>query len=246
VSKPLLSLVLPFYNEEENVSRVIGDLEAAFENEGLKDYEIIGVNNGSWDRTGELLKELHEKNPRVKLITVPVNQGLGYGVLQGFREAQGEYVGFNCGDGQIGSEDVVKVWRKLIEEGLDLCKVRRVVREDGLKRRAISFCFNWVCRLLYGVRSSDVNGIPKILNREKLEALNLFSRDWFIDCEIMIKATQQRLKVGEVDVVFRKRTGGGSHVNFKAIREFVKNLLRYRLQAWPEVEPKTCAAPLPQ
>lgn len=232
--KTLLSLAFPFYNEEENVTRVIQDLEQAFTREGLEDYEIIGVNNGSSDRTRTLLEGLQQKNSRITIVTVPVNQGLGHGILEGFRQARGEYVGFNCGDGQISAEDVVKIWRKLIRENLDLCKVKRVVRHDGFQRLVVSIFFNCLTRLLFGVQSMDINGIPKILKREALERLELFSKDWFIDCELMIKATQQKLKIGEVEVEFLKRQGGSSHVNWKAVQEFLKNLFAYRIKGWPQ------------
>lgn len=242
MGKVLLSLALPFYNEEENVTRVIQELEQAFRGEDLDDYEIIAVNNGSSDRTGELLEKLQKKNPRIRIVTVPVNQGLGYGILEGFRQAEGEYVGFNCGDGQISAEDVLKVWRKLVQENLDLCKVKRIVRHDGFQRLVVSIFFNCLCRFLFGVQSTDINGIPKIMKREALERLELFSHDWFIDCELMIKATQQRLRIGEVEVEFLKRQGGSSHVNWKAVQEFLKNLFVYRINGWPSVYKKMLLA----
>ena len=228
-----LSLVLPFYNEEANVLRVIHDLEAAFEKEGLEAYEIVAVNNGSRDRTGELLKGLHKKNPRVNIVTVPVNQGLGHGILQGFNASGGDYIGFHPGDGQIGAGDVVKVWRKLVREDLDLCKVRRVVREDGFQRKVISLIFNFLCRAMFGIRSDDVNGIPKIMKREALEKMALVSRDWFIDTEIMIKAAQLGLKIGEEDVQFLKREGGKSSINHRALLQFLKNMVLYRVRGCP-------------
>ncbi len=234
--RPRLSLALPFYNEEENVANVIHDLENAFASEGLENYELLAVNNGSWDKTAEILKELNQKNPRVKIVTVPVNQGLGYGILQGFKAAEGDYVGFNCGDGQISAEDVMKVWRKLITGNFDLCKVKRVVRQDGLNRRFISAIFNTLCRVLFGIKSRDVNGIPKIMKREVLERLRLVSKDWFIDAEIMIKATQAGFKIGEEPVEFLKRKGGSSHVDFRALIEFFKNLLIYRFKGCPMAE----------
>lgn len=227
-----LSLVVPFYNEEANVTRVIRDLDTVFEKEGLSDYEIVAVNNGSSDQTAELLKGLHEENPRVKIVTVPVNQGLGYGILQGFRNSEGRFVGLHPGDGQIGAGDVVKVWRKLVREDLDLCKVRRVVRQDGIQRRMISLIFNFLCRAMFGICSDDVNGIPKIMKREALEKLALVSRDWFIDTEIMIKATQFGFKIGEVDVEFLKREGGRSSINHRALLQFLKNMVRFRIQGY--------------
>ena len=228
-----LSLVLPFYNEEANVTRVIHDLENAFQRERLNEYEIVGVNNGSWDRTGELLKTLHEKDSRVKIVTVSVNKGLGFGILQGFNASEGDYIGFHPGDGQIGAGDVVNVWRKLVREDLDLCKVRRVVREDGIQRRVISLIFNFLCRVMFGIRSDDVNGIPKIMKREALEKMALVSRDWFIDTEIMIKAAQFGLKIGEENVHFLKRKGGKSSINYRALLQFLKNMMLCRIKGCP-------------
>lgn len=241
MGKVRLSLVLPFYNEEENIDRVILDLEQAFREERLESYEIVAVNNGSRDRSAELLTAHETRNPRVKVVTVPVNQGLGYGILQGFKQSQGDYVGFNCGDGQIGAGDVVKVWRKLTADDLDLCKVKRIVRHDGFSRLVISFFFNWICRLLFGVRSTDINGIPKIMRQEALQRLEIFSLDWFIDAEIMIKVTQQKFKIGEVEVEFLKREGGSSHIGLQAIMEFLKNLVRYRIKGWPKATHSACS-----
>lgn len=238
MSEKLFSVVIPFYNEEQNVDCVIEDLEKSFEQHGIKNYEIVAVDNGSWDRTGELLKSHNERNSRVRVVTVPRNQGLGFGVLQGFNAARGDYVGFNGGDGQVTADDVVKVYRKLMTDGFDLCKVKRIVRQDGLERRVISFVFNWLSRILFGVKTKDVNGLPKIMRREVLERLRLVSRDWFIDAEIMIKAQQMGLKIGEVEIQFLKREGGRSHVHYGTVVEFLKNMLVYRLTGFASREGK--------
>jgi glycosyltransferase involved in cell wall biosynthesis len=238
MNEKLVSVVIPFYNEEQNVNRVMEDLEKSFEQNRIRNYEIVAVNNGSWDRTAEILRAHSQRNSRVRVVTVPKNQGLGFGVLQGFNEARGDYIGFNGGDGQVTGDDIVKVYRKLMTDGFDLCKVKRIVRQDGFERRVISFVFNWLSRILFGVKTNDVNGLPKIMKREVLERLQLVSRDWFIDAEIMIKARQMALKVGEVEIQFLKREGGRSHVNYGTVLEFLKNMLVYRLKGFPSREDK--------
>jgi glycosyltransferase involved in cell wall biosynthesis len=224
------SLVLPFYNEEANVDRVLSGLENALNKENIEAYEIVAVDNGSRDRTGELLRQKAGANPRIRIVTVYPNRGKGWGILQGLAEAQGDWVGFCDADGQIAPEDVVAVWRKAAAEDLDLCKVNRVVRQDGFERRVISWFFNTLCRVLFGVKDRDVNGTPKLLKRGVLPKLAIGSRDWFIDCEIMIKAARLALKTGGVDVRFLARPAGSSNVNYRTVLEFLKNMLVYRLK----------------
>src|SRR5438552_18121238 len=93
-----LSIVLPFYNEEECVERVIRDVHSALR--GLP-FEIVAVQNGSRDRTEEILNCLTKHLPQLRIVVVPVNRGFGYGLIQGMAASTGEVVGFMPGDGQV-------------------------------------------------------------------------------------------------------------------------------------------------
>lgn len=222
------SLVIPFYNEEENVRSVVDGLVNAFE-EKLTDYELILVNNGSMDKTPQILEEMSErKRGKIKVVHVPVNQGYGWGIINGLSAAGGDFVGYMCGDGQIQPGDVVRAFDCINSGKCDLAKVKRVARRDGLVRKVLSQGYNSLFFLLFNVRSLDVNGSPKILKRELLEVVSPVSKDWFIDAELMIKAKHLDLKVEEVPVEFLRRKAGRSHVKFATIWEFVKNMFGYR------------------
>ena len=223
-----LSLVIPFYNEEENVKSVVSELIAELEKADV-DYQLVLVNNGSVDETPQLLEDLAgEKPARITVVHVPVNQGYGWGIINGLKQARGEFVGHMCGDGQIDPEDVVRVFDSIKDKNCDLAKVKRVVRKDGIIRRALSAAYNLLFLVVFNVKTLDVNGSPKILRREFLNRISPSSKDWFIDAEIMIKAKYLNLKVDEVPVEFLRREKGRSHVAFATIWEFTQNMFNYK------------------
>lgn len=224
-----LSMVIPLYNEEKNIRKVVIGLSHTFERSSI-DYELILVNNGSTDKTPQILESLARKRPdTIKVVHISVNQGYGWGVISGLKRVSQEYVGFMGGDGQMEPSDVLRVYSKLIDENLDLCQVKRVLRKDGPIRKFISYCYNFIFRFLFSWKVKDVNATPKIMRREIYEKFDLVSQDWFLDAEVVIKCTKMRCKVGEVSAIFHKRETGKSEVNFFTILEFVKNMIRYRL-----------------
>ncbi len=101
-------------------------------------------------------------------------------------------------------------------------------RDDGLYRRLISYVYNGLFKLLFGLQIHDVNSKPKIIRRDKYELLDLKSDDWFADAEIMICARAAGLSIGEIPVHFALNENRGSFVKPKAIFEFMSNLIRYR------------------
>jgi len=236
--EPDLSLVMPCFNEEEGVAATIGELLDAFERAGAR-LEIVAVDNGSRDRTGGILREFAARDPRVVAVRVEVNQGYGFGILQGFPHCTAPWVGLICADGQVEAADVVKLFAAARTAGAPaLLKVRRRFRRDGLKRKLVSIAYNLGTSLLFGgLGSIDVNGNPKIFPRELLPALDLRSRDWFLDAEIMIKAKRLGLRVQEVNVFGQLRRGGTSHVRLGTCFEFARNLLACRFGGDPRAKP---------
>jgi len=229
-SLPDLSLVLPCYNEEAVLRNTVSRLAEAFQYRKVN-VELVLVDNGSKDRTGAIIDQMiAEGTPAVK-VTVPVNQGYGYGVLRGLQACRGKFVGFICADGQVEAEDCVKVYEIAANAASPkLVKVRRRFRMDGFKRKVVSIFFNSLINLLYGgLGSIDINGNPKIMPREYLEKMHLESHDWFLDAEVMIKAKILKLEVLEFNILGQMREGGSSNVRATTCWEFLKNLLRYRM-----------------
>lgn len=227
---PAVSLVIPLYNEQDNVRSLVATLTSALGAASLH-YELLLVDNGSRDRTAELVDELAASNPRIRKVVVAENQGFGHGILTGLSEARGARVAFMCGDLQVDEHDVVKCFRTAIDGNHDLVKATRVRREDGPKRRFFSFALNALVPLLFRTRGRDVNGTPKVMTRELFQTLHLESKRWFIDAELMIKASAlPGLSFSEVPVVFHPRREGKSAVRcLVASVEFLREMLFYRL-----------------
>jgi glycosyltransferase involved in cell wall biosynthesis len=234
---PQLSLVMPCYNEEEIVAYTINRLLSAFERAGY-DLQLVAVDNGSSDRTGEILRDFAAKSRSVVHLTVPVNQGYGFGVLSGIPHCTAPWIGFIPADGQVDAEDVVHLYEAVAAStGPVLAKVRRRFRMDGLARKVVSTGYNLFMLMLWPrLGSLDVNGVPKILPRDVLLDMELRSRNWLLDPEIMVKASHLGVRVLEFNVFARMRGGGLSHVRASTCWEFLTNLFRMRfsgeLERW--------------
>jgi len=244
--QPDLTLIMPCYNEEESVGITVRRLVAAFEGAGI-DLELVAVDNGSRDRTGEILARLAGEHACVRPHRVEVNQGYGFGLLSGIPLARGKWVGFIPADGQIDAEDVVRLYEAAAESnGNVVAKARRRFRMDGLQRKIVSIAYNLMIRMLWPrLDSLDVNGTPKILPRDALLAMRLESRGWFLDPEIMIKAHAMGMRVLEYNVFARMRGNGVSHVRASTCWEFFRNLLVWRfgppIRRWKELDASASA-----
>lgn len=227
--EPDLSFVIPAYNEAGGIGPVVTRLFEAFAHGGYR-LELVVVDNGSTDGTGEVLAALQQRHPLLCVHRVAVNQGYGNGILEGLPVATGTWVGMIPADGQVDAEDVVRLYEAaLASDGEVVAKVRRRFRLDGLKRKVVSVAYNVLVLVLWpGIGTLDTNGSPKLLRRETLRAMRLGSRGWFLDPELMIKARYMGLRVLEVNVFARMRGTGLSHVRPSTCWEFLTELLRYR------------------
>ncbi len=226
---PHLSLIMPAYNEEDIIRYTIHHLINAFARMGYN-LEIIAVDNGSADRTGEIIKEIAVENPGVVYHRVDVNQGYGNGVLKGIPLCTAAWVGIIPADGQVDAEDVVRLFEAVVSANRPvLGKVRRRFRMDGVRRKIISILYNLLILVLWPqIGTLDMNGSPKLLPREVINRMRLTSKDWFLDPEIMIKAHYMGITVIEFNVFARMRGSGVSHVRMETCWEFLRNLLAFR------------------
>lgn len=224
-----LSLVMPCYNERDAVGYTIPRLVEAFERAGYR-LELVAVNNGSRDGTGDELRALQRRYPSVVVVTVEVNTGYGNGILQGLPFCRAPWVGYIPADGQVDAEDVVRLFDAArATRGWVVAKARRRFRLDGLTRKIVSVSYNLFARMLWPrLGSIDVNGTPKLLPRELLAQLDLQSRDWLLDPELMIKAHYLGARVMEFNVFGRMRGTGLSHVRASTCVQFFVALLRLR------------------
>src|SRR5678815_863477 len=228
-TQPDISFVVPCYNEESTVGYTIPKLLAAFRKADVQ-LELITVDNGSRDATGDLLKRMADRDSSVVYHRVNVNEGYGNGVLQGLPLCRASWIGIIPCDGQVDAEDVVSLYEAAAAmDGYVLAKVRRRFRMDGAWRKVVSICYNGLVRVMWPrLGSIDVNGSPKIVPREVIGAMDLQSKGWFLDPEIMIKAHYMNVRVLEYNVFARMRGNGLSHVRVGTCWEFLRNLMIFR------------------
>jgi glycosyltransferase involved in cell wall biosynthesis len=221
--------IMPCYNEGENVGYTVPKLLDAFAQAGHR-IQLITVNNGSADRTGEALAELAGRFPQISVVTVERNIGYGFGVLSGLPHAAAPWIGTVAADGQVDAEDVVRLYEAVSVTRLPTFgKVRRRFRMDGSIRKVISVGYNVFVHLLWpGIGSLDVNGNPRLLPRDVVTAMELQATNWFLDPEMLIKAHYMGVRILELNVFARMRGNGLSHVRASTCWEFFRALLQFR------------------
>jgi glycosyltransferase involved in cell wall biosynthesis len=230
---PELSVVVLCYRSGGAARSFAARISKSLLDAGIDNYQLVLVGNyvaDSGDTTPDVVRELAAGDPRIVCSAV-VKQGMmGWDLRSGLALATGQYLAIIDGDGQVLVEDLVRIYRLLREQGLDLAKTYRRQRGDGLKRKLFSLVFNGLFRVLFpGLHVRDINAKPKILTRAAFERMTLQSTDWFIDAEIMIQARGLGLRVGETETEFLGLTGRRSFVKLSAVFEFLHNLLRYRI-----------------
>lgn len=221
---PELSLIIPAYNEAENLLILLPKLQQQLH--GL-DYEIIVVNNASTDNSAMVLENFLKIIPELKVVVEPI---LGYGraVLTGLASARGKNLAVIRSDNQEKPEDLVAMYAYFKENHLDFCKaVRRSRRGEQWIRLPISHIYNFLFSQLFGLRMTDINAVPKIFTRAFFEQTYLESTDWFIDAEMVIKASQMHFKIGEVRIDYLPRLKGRSSVRPVHIYQFLRNMFAW-------------------
>ena len=221
------------YRAGHSAPRLLEPLAKVVEESGVS-HELVLVANydvGRADSTPAVVSEWAAGRPNVRVLSRPKEGAMGWDMRSGFDAATGSILIVMDGDEQNPVEDVLRMYEEMKRTGVDVCKGRRVVRDDGIYRRIVSEAYNLLFRLLFGTGGiSDINGKPKGLTREAYERLGLRSDDWFIDAEIVLEARRLGLRIGELPVVFRENPERASFVKPSAIVEFLRNMLRYRLR----------------
>ena len=211
-----LSIVVPCYNEAANLPALFerfGEILA-----GRDDVELVVVNNGSRDHSALMIAcELDKpENGFARLVDVPVNQGYGFGILSGLRQATGQYLAWTHADMQTDPNDVLLGFERLLAEPQPrqcLVRGRRVGRP--LVDRAFTVGMGWVASAALATPLYDINAQPKIFHRGLLEHMHDAPWDFSLDLYVLYLAQRRGLTVLEQPVRFGTREhgeakGGGS------------------------------------
>lgn len=149
-----LSIVLPCFNEEPNVENTVRDVAKWFEKEGI-DGEIIAVNDGSGDKTGDIIDMLVEEIPYVHSVNHKENLGYGASVRDGCDFAKKKYIGFMDSDGQFLAEEINALLPNLSD--YRIVAGVRTKRADPWNRKLNAWLYGRLVRIVLGVKKRDIN-----------------------------------------------------------------------------------------
>ncbi len=220
-----ISIVLPAYNEESNIEAAIRDIFNYVDSKGWG-VEVIVVDDGSKDRTSEIVDSLCIDYKELKLISHGRNIGYGRAIADGFNAAKYDLLFFTDSDRQFSIESIENMIG-LAEES-DIIVGYRMNRQDPLIRRLLSWGFNILARLIFDIKVRDIDCAFKIFNKSIFDRVKVESKRFFFNTEVLAKARYLGYSIKEVGIPHFPRRAGNSSVSLKYIPITVHELLRIR------------------
>ncbi|MCP3988307.1 MAG: glycosyltransferase family 2 protein [Actinomycetia bacterium] len=200
-----ISVVLPAYNEADNLKAVITELRPILAR-GFDRWQILVVDDGSTDDTRRILSELQEENPELAVITQRRNFGKSEALRVAFEAVDADLVALMDADGQDDPSELNKMLVS-IEQGFDLVTGRRSIRNDRFVKRATSRFYNWCTAKVSGVDGRDFNSGFKLMRGEVVDDLDMYGE---MHRYIPPLAEWAGYRSVEVDVNHRERLAGHS------------------------------------
>ena len=223
----LLSIIIPCYNEEKNLSILLEKFDAVIKS---NEIELILVENGSNDNSNFIMRNLLQKYFFVKMAKVEVNRGYGYGIKEGLKIAQGKFIGYTHADLQTDPNDVIKAF-EIIK--LNNFNENIFIKGNRKKRPIFDQLFTNGMSLFESIylrkKLIDINAQPTFFSYEFYTSLKNIPNDFSIDLYLLFIAQKRKLNLIRFDVFFPPRIHGVSSWNtgIKSKWKFIKRTLTY-------------------
>jgi glycosyltransferase involved in cell wall biosynthesis len=238
-----VSFIVPALNEEVVVEQVIRDIWTTVD-ERIATYEIILIDDGSTDRTGEIMQRLAEELPNVRLVSNGRNIGLGGSYQKGVKEARLEYVMMMCGDGGVPATSLPPIIDKIGSADIVAPYMVNLRTIKTPMRYAISRCYTTLLNLISGQRLNYYNGLP-VHRRALLRQIEITSSGFGFQGEILVKLIKSGCSVVEVGVHGAEATNKSSVFRIRNLVSVTKTLLKlmrelvgFRAIRWPADDPR--------
>ena len=225
-----ISVFFPCYNEQDNVARVVRRAREVLE--GIKaDFEIIIVNDGSADKTGQVADSLVTADGKIRVVHHPRNLGYGAALQSGFRAARKKFVFFTDGDGQF---DIAEMPAFLpLMERYDVVCGYRLNRQDPIMRKLNGWMWTKLVCLLFGMKIRDIDCAFKLFKKEIFDHIIMSSSGALISAEILARTIRAGYRITEMGVhhyprTAGKQTGAKLKVILRAFRELFSLYNRIR------------------
>lgn len=233
-----LSYFFPAHNEEANLEGLVEEALEVLPT--LADtFEIIAVNDGSRDKTGEIADRLAAAHPDVvRVVHHTVNRGYGGALRSGFEASRYELLAFTDGDRQFRIADLGRLTTRLAQaDHPEVVVGYRIKRADPFIRIVYARSYKLANRLLFGLRVTDVDCACKLFRREALEGIRVESSGAFFSAELLNRIRQAGKPIAEVGVPHYARTAGSpTGAKPSVIWRAVKDFWGLRLRLWANRE----------
>ncbi len=198
-----VSLLIPAYNERDNIVPLLDHIAGFFNDNNINDWEAIIIDDGSTDGTWEVLNENLHKHPNIRVIRHRKNLGVSDALLTGFLESRGKYLVYFPADLQFHLDDVLLMVKKAESDGFDIVLGKKIGKYE---KKFVSYVYNRLSSWLFNLPVSDLNSI-KVMSREVLEWIPI-RKDWHRF--IVPLAYNEGFTVTEIDVTLYPRVHGSS------------------------------------
>lgn len=226
-----LSIILPCYNEAKNIPLILEKFASVIKR---PDIEILLVNNGSKDTSQEVLDQLIPKFFFAKVIKIEVNQGYGFGITSGLREAKGEYIGYMHADMQTDPADSIKAL-EIIErqQNPENCFVKGDRKGRSLFDLFFTIGMSLFETIYLSTKLWDINAQPNIFHKSFFKNIkDNCPKDFSLDLYFLYMAKKKKLNIIRFDVIFPDRMFGSSNWNtgIASKWKFIKRTIQYSMK----------------
>ncbi len=230
-----LSIVVPCYNEENNIPLILEKFNEVIKRD---DIEVLLVNNGSTDNSKTIMRQLVPDFSFARVITVKNNQGYGFGIVSGLKEAKGQYIGYTHADMQTDPKDVLKALN-IIEnqDNPQNCYVKGNRKGRPLFDQIFTWAMSISETIYMGMKLWDINAQPNIFHKSFFESLENIPKDFSLDLYFLYMAKKHGLNIIRFDVLFPERIHGESSWNtgLASKWKFIKRTTNFSLKLKKEL-----------
>jgi glycosyltransferase involved in cell wall biosynthesis len=229
ITEPLISVIIPVFNEELTIGNVVERVKAVLKKNGFK-YEIIVVDDFSTDKSREL-----SNRQGVKVYSLKKHMGKGYALRAGFAKAKGDIITTIDSDGSHRPEELPSLLTPILQDKADLVIGSRYLSQKPAAAKKLNAIgvrlFNFLIKVFTRADVSDSQSGYRVMKSEVLRNMSLKSGEYEIESEMLVKTARQGFRVTEVPISFEQRTYGTSRLDpmvdgFKILLSIVSAYMR--------------------
>lgn len=245
-SRPSLTVLVPAYNEEENIRATIDAVREELPR-AADDWEILVVESGSTDATLALARAEAARDPRIRVLHQERREGMGCALRAGYAAAEKDWICHLEADlpfepryitaaaAYFDDYDFVSGYRASSEVNEMMWRYSKENYFETVVRGTYHYGYKIFLNMLFGLYVNDINFSFKVLRRSMVQKLDLRAKGWFIDTELVFELVRNQARIKTIPVKYRERQAGSSTVSILSPIPIMWDAVRYRMTRWEKV-----------